>query len=127
LRHTDPVLETVAMVMGAGRARIFLEVVLPQIKAPVLLGALFAFLISFDEVVIAYFLSGPQSITLPVKMYSAIRWEISPVLAAVSTLLTALSLAFCLGIMALQRVRRNRAKVTPQRNHDRSSWMTWLA
>lgn len=102
LRHTDPVLETVAMVMGASRSRIFVEVVLPQIKAPLLVGALFAFLISFDEVVIAYFLSGPQSITLPVKMYSAIRWEVSPVLAAVSTLLTAISLAFCLGIMALQ-------------------------
>jgi len=103
LRHADPALETVAMLMGASRLRIFVEVVLPQIKASLLVGTLFAFLISFDEVVIAYFLSGPRSMTLPVKMYSAIRWEISPVLAAVSTLLTALSLAFCLGIMALQR------------------------
>lgn len=103
LRHADPALETVAMLMGASRLRIFFEVVLPQIKASIMVGALFAFLISFDEVVIAYFLSGPQSTTLPVKMYSAIRWEVSPVLAAVSTLLTAISLAFCLGIMALQR------------------------
>jgi putative spermidine/putrescine transport system permease protein len=103
LRHADPALETVAMLMGSSRVRIFFEVVLPQIKASLLVGALFAFLISFDEVVIAYFLSGPRSTTLPVKMYSAIRWEVSPVLAAVSTLLTAISLAFCLGIMALQR------------------------
>jgi len=91
------------MVMGAGRARIFFEVVLPQIKAPLMVAALFAFLISFDEVVVAYFLAGPKTTTLPVKMYSAIRWEISPVLAAVSTLLTAISLAVCLGMMALQK------------------------
>ena len=61
---------------------------LPQIAAPVAVGALFAFLISFDEVVVAYFLTGASTQTLPVKMYTAIRWEVSPVLAAVSTLLT---------------------------------------
>ncbi|CAM3688978.1 Spermidine/putrescine ABC transporter permease [Bordetella sputigena] len=102
LRHADPALETAAMIMGASRLRIFLEVVLPQIRPSVLVGALFAFLISFDEVIIAYFITGPESMTLPVKMYSAIRWEVSPVLAAVSTLLTLLSLLVCLAIMALQ-------------------------
>lgn len=102
LRHADPALETVALMMGASRTRIFLEVVLPQVKTSVLVGAMFAFLISFDEVVIAYFITGPGSTTLPVKMYSAIRWEVSPILAAVSTLLTVVSLAICLGIMALQ-------------------------
>ncbi len=102
LRHTDIALETVARVMGASRLRIFFEVVLPQIKTSVLVGAMFAFLISFDEVVIAYFITGPGTETLPVKMYSAIRWEVSPVLAAVSTLLTILSLLFCLAVMALQ-------------------------
>lgn len=102
LRHVDPALETVALMMGASRLRIFLQVVLPQIRTSVVVGALFAFLISFDEVVIAYFITGPDSTTLPVKMYSAIRWEISPILAAVSTLLTLLSLAICLVLMALQ-------------------------
>jgi len=103
LRQTDPALETVAMLMGASRTRIVLTVVLPQIYGPILVGTLFAFLISFDEVVVAYFLTGPASQTLPVKMYSAIKWEISPVLAAVSTLLTLLSLVFCLSISALQK------------------------
>lgn len=106
LRHADPALETAAMIMGASRLRIFMEVVLPQIRPSVLVGALFAFLISFDEVIIAYFITGPESMTLPVKMYSAIRWEVSPVLAAVSTLLTILSLAVCLAIMALQPAQR---------------------
>ena len=67
------------------------------------MGAPVAFLISFDEVVGAYFLTGATTQTLPVKMYTAIRWEVSPVLAAVSTLLTLTSLLFCLGIMALQK------------------------
>jgi putative spermidine/putrescine transport system permease protein len=109
LRHADPALETAAMIMGAGRLRIFTEVVLPQIRPSVLVGALFAFLISFDEVIIAYFITGPESMTLPVKMYSAIRWEVSPVLAAVSTLLTLLSLAVCLAIMAVQPTHRQPA------------------
>lgn len=102
IRHIDPALETVALMMGASRFRIFKEVVLPQIRTSALVGALFAFLISFDEIVVAYFITGPESTTLPVKMYSAIRWEISPVLAAVSTLLTLLSLAICLAILAMQ-------------------------
>ncbi|RKE23813.1 putative spermidine/putrescine transport system permease protein [Paraburkholderia sp. BL23I1N1] len=103
LRHADVSLEAVALVMGASRLRIFFQVVLPQIRASVAVSVLFAFLLSFDEVVVAYFISGPQTTTLPVKMYSAIRWEVSPVLAAVSTLLTVISLLVCLGIMALQR------------------------
>lgn len=103
LRNIDPALETVATIMGAGRARIFFIVVLPQIRPSIAVGALFAFLMSFDEVVVSYFIAGPSTQTLPVKMFSAIRWEISPVIAAVSTLLTALSLAVCLMIMALRR------------------------
>jgi putative spermidine/putrescine transport system permease protein len=47
---------------------------------------------SFDEVVIAWFVTGTTTATLPVKMYSSIQWEVSPVLAAVSTLLTLTSL-----------------------------------
>ena len=108
LRQTDPALETVATLMGASRLRVVLTVVLPQIRGPLLVGTLFAFLMSFDEVVVAYFLTGPTNATLPVKMYSAIKWEVSPVLAAVSTLLTLLSLVVCLSISALQK-RADRA------------------
>jgi len=67
-----------------------------------MIGALFAFLLSLDEVVIAYFITGPETITLPVKMYSAIRWEMSPVLSAVSTLLTMFALAVAFAIVMLQ-------------------------
>lgn len=103
LNHSDVALETVASIMGASRPVIFFRVVLPQLKAAIAVGALFAFLMSLDEVVVAYFITGTNSMTLPVKMYSSIRWELTPVLAAVSTLLTVLSLLIALGIIALQR------------------------
>jgi putative spermidine/putrescine transport system permease protein len=103
LRHADASLETVASIMGASRPVIFFRVVLPQLRPSIAIGALFAFLMSLDEVVVAYFLTGTKSMTLPVKMFSSIRWELTPVLAAVSTLLTALSLLVALGIIALQR------------------------
>ncbi|ACA18229.1 binding-protein-dependent transport systems inner membrane component [Methylobacterium sp. 4-46] len=102
LRQIDPALETAATIMGAGRARVFLKIVLPQIRGSLAVGALFAFLLSFDEVVASYFVSGPATMTLPVKMYSALRWEISPVIAAVSAILTAISLAFSLAMLRLQ-------------------------
>ena len=103
IQKLDRNLEFGAQLMGAGRFRMFRTVVLPQL-VPSLIGAgLFAFLISFDEVVISWFLSGPTTATLPVKMYSAIRWEISPIIAAVSTLLTGISLVVCLIMVALKK------------------------
>jgi putative spermidine/putrescine transport system permease protein len=107
LRHVDRNLETAAMVMGAGRLLILRKVTLPLLRPALVAGGLFAFLISFDEVVIAYFISNVSTQTLPVKMYSSIHWEISPVLAAVATLMTVLSLAVCLVVVFLQRTEQN--------------------
>lgn len=102
VQKLDPNLEFGAQLMGAGRIRMFRTVVLPQLIPSLFAAGLFAFLISFDEVVISWFLVGSDTMTLPVKMFSAIRWEISPVIAAVSTLLTAMSLVVCL-IMAVMK------------------------
>ena len=102
IRQLDPAVETAAVVMGAGRLRVLAQVVLPQLVPSLVAAALFAFLISFDEVVLAYFLTAPQTVTLPVRMYSSIEWGISPVIAAISTLLTLLSSAVCLLTVALQ-------------------------
>lgn len=95
LRQLDPNLETAARIMGAGPLLVFRRVVLPMLYPAAIAAALFAFLISFDEVVIAWFVSGVGTATLPVKMYSAIHWEVSPVLPVISTLLTLLSLVVC--------------------------------
>lgn len=95
VKKLDPALEFAATIMGASRTTVFFKVVLPQLRPSLLAGALFAFLVSFDEVVIAWFLTSPTTTTLPVKMYSSIQWDISPVIAAVSALLTVLSVVFC--------------------------------
>jgi putative spermidine/putrescine transport system permease protein len=102
IRQLDPAIEFAATMMGASRRTLFLRVVLPQLVPSIIAGALFAFLISFDEVVIAWFLSSAQTTTLPVRMYSSIQWGVSPVVAAVSTMLTALSFLVCLISVALQ-------------------------
>jgi putative spermidine/putrescine transport system permease protein len=102
IRRLDPAIEFAAVMMGASRITLFLKVVLPQLVPSIVAGALFAFLISFDEVVISWFLSTAQTTTLPVRMYSSIQWGISPVIAAISTLLTILSFVVCLVSVALQ-------------------------
>lgn len=109
LRHLDANLELAARVMGAGQMTVFRRVVLPLLVPAAIAGALFAFLISFDEVVVAWFIAGVDTATLPVKMYSAIHWEVSPVLPVISTLLTGLSLIVCSLGATLQR--RNAAEV----------------
>lgn len=93
LRRTDPRIEAAARSLGASPWRAFRRVTLPLIFPGVAAGAVFAFLTSFDEVVVALFLTGIDSTTLPVQMWSGIRFEINPVVAAVSVLLVALSTA----------------------------------
>lgn len=96
----DRNIEFGAELMGAGPIRMFLTVVVPQLVPSLVSAALFAFLMSFDEVIISWFLAGPNTVTLPVKMYNALRWEVSPVIAAVSLLLTAISLLVCVVVVA---------------------------
>ena len=103
VRKLDPTLEFAATMMGASRRTLLRRVLLPQLAPSMFAGGMFALLLSFDEVVLAWFLTGPNTATLPVKMYSSIQWEISPVIAAVSTLLTALSLIVCCIAAACQR------------------------
>ncbi|MDA9391528.1 hypothetical protein WN73_12900 [Bradyrhizobium sp. CCBAU 45394] len=99
----DRNLEFGAELMGAGPIRMFLTIVLPQLLPSLVSAALFAFLISFDDVVISFFLAGSNTVTLPVKMYTALEWEVSPVIAAVSTLLTAVSLLVCSVAISLKK------------------------
>lgn len=106
LQDIDPNLERAAMICGANSLTILFRVVLPQLKGALFGGALFAFLISFDEVVVAWFVTQPGYVTLPIKMFSSIQWEISPVLAAVSSMLTLLSATICILGVLLRRGKR---------------------
>ncbi len=88
--------------LGADPAIAFRKVTLPAIFPGVLAGAIFAFLTSFDEIVVALFVSGVDSITLPVQMWNGIRFEISPAVAAASCILLSLSILI-LSLVSLAR------------------------
>lgn len=80
-------LEDAAASMGAGRLRRLFRVVLPSLKTSIAAGALFAFLASFDNLLIALFLAGNGTNTVPVKLWNTIEFEASPDIAAVSALI----------------------------------------
>lgn len=103
LRHIDPALERAATVMGASRGTVLMRVTLPLLAPSVVASALFAFLISFDEVVISWFVARAGEATLPIKMFSSIQFEVSPVLASISTMLTVLSVVICVAVAYLQK------------------------
>src|SRR5436190_5496011 len=85
LRTIDRNLEMAAQNLGAGPGRTFTRITLPIILPGVLTGALFAFLTSWDEVVVAIFLTTAKFRTLPVEMWEQVRQVVDPTVAAVAT------------------------------------------
>jgi putative spermidine/putrescine transport system permease protein len=106
LAEVDERLENAAVGLGAIRPRAFLEITLPLIRPGLVVAALFGFLISFDEVVIAIFLTSPETMTLPRRIWDGIRFELNPTIAAVSTILIALSALVMLLSELLKRYLR---------------------
>jgi putative spermidine/putrescine transport system permease protein len=99
----DERLEYAAMSLGASPWGAFRQVTLPLIRPGVLAGSLFAFITSFDELIVALFVSGTTAVTLPRRMWEGIRFEIDPTIAAVSTILVAFSGALLLTAELLRR------------------------
>jgi len=91
LQSYDMNQEMVARSLGATRALAFLTVTLPQIRISVISGALLAFITSLDEVVVSLFIAGGDKATLTKRMFNALRDEIDPTIASISTLLIAVS------------------------------------
>jgi putative spermidine/putrescine transport system permease protein len=89
--------------LGAGQTRTFFKVVMPLIAPGVISGALFAFVTSFDEVVVVLFLSGFEQRTIPRQMWAGIREQISPTILAVATILVCISIALLTVVELLRR------------------------
>lgn len=106
LRNFDLNQEMVARSMGASRPWAFLTVTLPQIRNSVVAAALLAFIISLDEVVIALLIAGGDKATLTKRMFLALRDEIDPTIAAISSLLIVLSIV----LLAISQVVQSRNK-----------------
>jgi len=105
LTGIDPRLEQAALSLGATPGATFFQITLPMIRPGVLVGALFAFITSFDELVVALFISGSGAVTLPRRMWDDLRFQIDPTIAAVSTLTIALTIA----LMGCAHLLRKRA------------------
>lgn len=107
LAGIDPRLEQAALSLGATPRGTFFQVTLPLIRPGVLVGSLFAFITSFDELVVALFLSGSGAITLPRRMWDDLRFQIDPTIAAVSTLTIVLTVV----LMAAAHLLRRRTEL----------------
>ena len=103
LRGFDPTLELAALNCGATRTRAFFTVVLPAIAPGVAAGAVFAFLASFDEATVAFFISGIEGKTITRKFFEDIDYNLTPVIAAVSTVMVVLSLLLMGAVELLRR------------------------
>lgn len=97
--------------LGASPVLTFFSITLPLIAPGVISGALFAFATSFDDVVIALFLAGPQQRTLPMQMFGGLRESITPTIAAVATILIIFS-TFLLCAMEWLRGRAERRQLS---------------
>jgi putative spermidine/putrescine transport system permease protein len=109
LRGVDRDLELAAQNLGAGPLRTFLRVTLPLILPGVVVGALFAFVTSWDELVIAIFLTSPTVKTLPVVMFTEIKQDVRPTIAAAATVLIAVTMLVLAATLLIRRKEGVRA------------------
>lgn len=98
--------------LGASPVRTFFAVTLPLILPGVISGALFAFATSFDEVVTVIFMGGPEQVTIPRKMWSGIREQLSPAILAAATLLIGVAVLL---LICVEWLRRRGERMTVRR------------
>lgn len=103
LAEMDKSLEEAAADLGADTWTTFRRVTLPQLMPGIISGALLAFTLSLDDFVITFFVAGPGSTTLPVRVYSMIKFGVTPEVNAVSTLMLLGSTALVVISLLLQR------------------------
>ena len=89
--------------LGASPATVFFKITLPQILPGVVSGALFAFVTSFDEVIVALFIAGSEQYTLPRQMFAGIREKYNPTIAAVATMMIVVSVLLLVTVELLRR------------------------
>lgn len=101
LRHFDDAMVEASLDLGANEWRTFRHVTLPTIAPGIVAGALVAFTLSLDEFVIAFFTAG-TSVTFPIKVYSMVRFGVTPEINAAATVVVGVSLALTLLALRLR-------------------------
>ena len=105
LRTLDPRIEEAARISGAGQLTTLATVTIPMIAPATVVGGLLAFISSWDEVVVATFLSDARFQTLPVLMYGQIRSGVEPSVSAVALIVTVVTFAVALITFAIGPIR----------------------
>jgi spermidine/putrescine transport system permease protein len=95
-------LEEASKDLGASEWQTFWKVILPFMKPGVIAGALLAFTLSLDDFVVTFFTSGPDTLTFPVKVYSMVRFSVTPEVNAASTVLVAITILLTIVAMRFQ-------------------------
>jgi len=103
LADLDPRLEEAAYDLGATPRQTFFRVTLPSILPGVVGGALLAFTLSFDDFVIAFFVTGPGASTLPIEIYSMVKHGITPEINALASLILVASIGLIALALRLQQ------------------------
>ena len=109
----DQSLTRAAASLGGTPLRTFFKVQMPLILPGVISGGLFAFITSFDEVVVVLFMGGVEQLTLPRQMWSGIRQEISPTILSAATILVVFSILLLASVELLRRRNERLRGVTP--------------
>ena len=109
----DSSLTRAAASMGANPIKTFFKIQMPLILPGVISGGLFAFITSFDEVVVVMFVGSTNQKTLPWQMFTGLREQISPTILAVATILVAISIALLITIEMLRRRSERLRGITP--------------
>jgi putative spermidine/putrescine transport system permease protein len=99
----DERLYRAALSLGASPVQAFFKVTMPLILPGIISGALFAFMTSFDEVVIVLFIAGPAQRTLPLQMWTNLRYTIDPTILAVATLILLVAIILLTGLELARR------------------------
>ena len=95
-------LEEAARDLGAGEWRIFRDIIAPHMTPGLVAGGLLAFTLSLDDFVITFFTSGPETTTFPIKVYSMVRFSVTPEVNAASTILIVITVLLTLVALRLQ-------------------------
>ncbi len=103
LMALDPMLEDAAKDLGAADAQVFFKIVLPQLFAPLLAGAVMVFTLSFDDFIVSFFMAGVGVTTLPLKVYSMLKFGVTPEINALCALILCMSVVLVVSSLKIQK------------------------
>lgn len=108
----NPEMEEAARDLGASDWNVLRDILVPHMKPALIAGGLLAFTLSLDDFVITFFTSGPNTVTFPVKVYSMVRFSLTPAVNAASTVLMAITI-----LLTILALRAQRSLQTPSQAH----------